>query len=226
MLRTRLQWGLLAGLAALLAVVWLVLPALRRANPTFVAHSDPAAAAVTGTVVDADGKPVAGVEVTWFAVQGDMIGMLGTRAFMGGKEYVVTAADGSFRFAAVPAVDGYAAIRGSRPRWEGRTGELTPRAGFVAAELQLVAEPIPPSRLLRGTLRDPDGKPVPFVPIVAKGSRWLTNVQYPAVTDAEGRFEFVWPWAGEFELSLQGTGTGEHPLGTATCGDITLTASR
>jgi hypothetical protein len=226
MLRSHLPWGLLAAVALVLAVVWLVLPGLRRANPTFVAHADPATAAVAGTVVDPDGKPVAGVEVTWFAAQGDGIGMLGTRAFLGGRDHVVTGADGSFRFAGVPTDDGFAAIAGTKPRWEGRSGELTPRAGYVATELQLVAEPIPASRMLNGTLRDQDGKPVAFVPILAKGSSWLRNSHRMSVTDADGRFEFVWPWAGEFELTMQREGAADQPLGQASSGQITLTTSR
>jgi hypothetical protein len=123
MRRTSLHRALLAALSLLLAGIWLVLPALRRANPTFIAHADPATAAVSGTVVD------------------------------------------------------------------------------------------------------PDGKPVPFVPILAKGSRWLRNTQDMSVTDADGRFEFVWPWAGEFELTLQPEGAAEQPLGGATCGDIALSTS-
>ena len=226
MLRSRLQWGLLAVLALVLAVVWLVLPALRRANPTFVAHADPATAAVAGTVVDPDGKPVAGVDVTWFAAQDNGIGMLGTRLFMGSRDHVVTGADGSFRFATVPTDDGYAAIAGTKPRWEGQTGELTPRAGFVATELQLVVEAIPASRMLNGTLRDQDGKPAAFVPILAKGSSWLRNWQSMSMTDAEGRFEFVWPWAGDFELTMQRAEAAEQPLGQASCGQISLTTSR
>ena len=226
MLRSRLQWGLLAGLALVLAVVWLVLPALRRANPTFVAHADPATAAVAGTVVDPDGKPVAGVEVTWFAAQDNGIGMLGTRLFMGGRDHVVTGADGSFRFAAVPTDDGYAAIAGTKARWEGRSGELTPREGYVATELQLVVEPIPATRMLNGTLRDQDGKPVAFVPILAKGSRWWRNFQCMSMTDADGRFEFVWPWTGEFDLTMQREGAAEQPLGQASCGQITLMTSK
>lgn len=216
---------LFAAFAALLAVVWLVLPVLRRANPTFIAHADPALAAVAGTVVDPDGHPVAGIEVTWFAADPDGVAMLGHRAFVGGREHVVTDARGGFRFAAVPTVDGHVAIAGSKPHWEGSTRELTPRAGFVASGLRLVARPIPPSRRLQGTLHDPDGKPLAFVPILAKGSRWLRNAQDLAVTDAHGRFEFVWPWDGEFELIARPEGAAEQPLGRVTSGEVHLTAS-
>ncbi|MBX3463970.1 MAG: hypothetical protein KF830_12430 [Planctomycetes bacterium] len=73
-----------AALAALLAVAWLVLPVLRRANPIFTAHADPTLAAVAGTVVDPDGHPVAGIEVTWFAADPDGDAMLGHRALVGG----------------------------------------------------------------------------------------------------------------------------------------------
>ncbi len=224
--RSRLLLTFAVVLAALLAAVWLVLPATRRAHATFVAHSDPTRAAVAGTVVDPEGKPVAGVTVTWFAAEGDATGPLATRTFVGGGEHAITAADGVFRFAQTPCFDGFAAIDGQSARWEGKTGEVTPRQGFIAGELVLVAQPIPSTRLLHGTLHDPDGKPLQFAPILAKGSHWLRNWQNLVVTDADGRFELVWPWAGEFELTWRPEGAAEQSLGNATCGESTFTVPR
>ena len=62
----------------------------------------------------------------------------------------------------------------------------------------------------------------PHTPILAKGSRWWRNFQCMSMTDADGRFEFVWPWTGEFDLTMQREGAAEQPLGQASCGQITL----
>ena len=95
---------------------------------TVTSLSTPAfAGTLVGSVVDAGGvRGLQGAEVELVE--------LGRRTSAG--------PDGSFRFAAVPTDDGYAAIAGTKARWEGRSGELTPREGYVATELQLVVEPI------------------------------------------------------------------------------------
>ena len=213
----------LAAVALLFAVPW-----LRRERPNFVAQANAATAAVAGTVVDADGKPLAGIEVTWFAAEGGG-GLLGSM-YAGGREHVVTDRDGRFHFANVPTTDGYAAIAGRLPRWEGNTGELTPRSGFVASDLRLVAEAIPATRRLRGKLRDDQGAPVAYAEVKSTASSWLRNWQMSAVTDAEGRFELLCPWAtDDATLSWRPVGGPQplQPLGQVAFGqDLELTVTR
>ena len=227
-MRTRTTVLLLAAFALLAITLLVVAPWLRRERPNFVAQPSTASAAVTGTVVDAGGTALAGIEVTWFTAAEGGGGLLGTRPFVGGGEHVFTDAEGRFHFANVPTTDGYAAIAGSRRRWEGQTGELTPRSGCVASDLRLVAEAIPATRLLHGKLRDEQGAPVAFAEVTSTASSWLRNWQSHTVTDAEGRFELLCPWAEPAAtLSWHPIGGTPQPLGKVAFGqDLELTVTR
>jgi hypothetical protein len=212
-MRPRSLLLLLTAFVLALAALLLAAPWLRRERVSFVANSNPAAAAVSGTVVGPDGLPLGGVTVMWYSADAPaaFVGM--ARPFAGGAT-VVTAADGTFRFDDLPAVDGFAALAGDRPRYEGQTGELTPQRGSVAVSLQLQAAPIPPSRLLTGRLRDPGGAPMAFVQVESKASSWFRNWQMSTVTDAEGRFELRCPWpTDDATLTWQPQGGVAQPLG-------------
>jgi hypothetical protein len=226
-MRLRTAVLLLAAFVLLAITLLVVAPWLRRERPNFVAQANAATAAVAGTVVDADGAALAGIEVTWFAAEGGG-GLLGNRMFAGEGEHVVTDAEGRFHFANVPTSDGFAAIAGSRPRWEGETGQLTPRSGFVASEVRLVAEAIPATRRLNGKLRDERGAPVAFAEVTSTASSWLRNWQSHTVTDAEGRFELLCPWAEPAAtLSWQPIGGTPQPLGQVAFGqDLELTVTK
>jgi hypothetical protein len=205
-------------LAAVLAVVWLVLPQLRFANVDWVAHGDPARAAVAGRALTPDGTPVAGLEVIWSSQDGAS-GMLGTRLFRGGDLRATTSADGTFRFENVPLAEGYASIDGSNLQHEGHSQSVAPRAGFTATGLALTAETIAPARKLSGQLRSSDGQPIRFTPLVARADRWWRTWQCAAMTDGDGRFELVGPGAGaDVELLLRPPSGFEVALGTFACG--------
>ena len=216
-----------AALLVLIAAARFILPALRRADVSFLPHTDPAVCAVAGVVVDEAGRPAAGVKVVWSAAEAAGSGLLGSRLFCSTAE-MVTGADGSFRFEPVSPVDGFVTIDGNDLRFEGRSGELTPRPGFVATALQVVAKAIPASRRLSGRLQDPQGAPIAFAPIQVSAESWLTRWQCLTTTDTEGRFELSGPWSGVgAELTWVPVGGEEQPLGTATFGEeVRLTSAR
>lgn len=193
-----------------------------RENPTFVAHTDPTLAGVAGVVVDENGKPVSGLRVTWFAL--DSSAGVMTNAFRGGEFEAVTAADGSFRFDAVPPVEGYAALAGRPPSHEGETGFLVPRTGLVATDLTLRARSIPATRFLRGRLLDPAGKPVAGAMVLARHQGWFGTWQFGAVTDAAGSFVIVAPDEGATARLIVTANGSERSLGEVTFGqDVQLT---
>jgi hypothetical protein len=216
-----------AALLVLIAAARFVLPALLRADVRFVPHTDPALCAVAGMVVDEAGRPAAGVKVVWCAAEAGDTGLWGSQLFRSTAE-MVTGADGSFRFEPVSPVDGFVTIDGNDLQVEGRSGELTPRPGFVATALQVVAKAIPASRRLSGRLQDPQGAPIAFAPIQVRAESWLTEWQNLTTTDAEGRFELSGPWSGVgAELTWLPVGGEPQPLGTAVFGEeVRLTSAR
>jgi hypothetical protein len=209
---------LMASTVLLVVAVYFVLPALRMANVTLVAHDDPQRAAVHGMVQTAKGVPLAGVNVTWFAAQdlGDSFNTL----FRGSDLTARTAADGSFQFASVPAVEGYAALADDHGRFEGSSHHVVARKGMRAEGLCLAAEAIDPARWLRGQLRRPDGSGLPFAHVQVRANGLLQTWQGPTTTDADGRFAILCPWAGaQVELLLLPTGSAPRTLGTHEVGN-------
>lgn len=216
--RTRTLVMISAGVATALAAVLWTAPLIRRINPTFVAHEDPHTAAVAGTVVDPDGRPLAGVPVAWSQAVGDR-SALGTQLFASTKATAVSGPDGSFLLTGLESRDGFVGI-GQKARHEGQTRELTPRVGARATGLVLTATPIEAGRYLRGRLIDSKGAPVPFAMLTAAGSYWLTHWTNASMTDAEGRFELLAPRAGAAaELRFEPPRGKPQPLGQVTFGN-------
>lgn len=218
MLPSRRRLLFLAIGAALLLAAWLVLPRLRMAKVDFVPHGDPQRAAVAGRVQDAQGKPIGGVQVTWFVQQGDA-SLLGFRTFRGGDLQAITGADGAFRFDSVPLAEGRAALD-TASGYEGESGHVLPQAGHAAEGLRIAAEPIGEDRWLRGRLLHRDGTPAAGVVVQVKVERLLRSWQGIARTDAEGRFDAMGPWAGvAVELLLLPDEGAPKPLGTHRFGE-------
>lgn len=212
---------LLAALACLcVAGVGLLLPRLRWASVSRAPLSESQRAAVAGVVQRPDGSPLAGVEVTWNAQEGER-STLGVTTFRGGEIRRTTAADGSFRFDAVPTVEGYAAIADEGCGYEGRSGHVLPEQGVRIEGLRLEAAPIPSDRLLRGRLRHTDGSAASFAQLAARIPGVFRTWQGGAFTDADGVFAILGPWSGAtVELSMQLTDgvhvdLGAHGLGSS-----------
>lgn len=216
--RTRkLPFVLAASIVLLAAAAWFVLPSLRMANVTLVAHGDPKRASVQGLVQTAAGVPLAGAKVTWFAA--NELGGGITMGFVGGDLTTHTAADGTFTFDAVPAVEGYAALGDVQCGFEGRSRHVLAQNGMRAEGLQLTAEAIEPTRWLRGQLRRPDGSALPFAHVQIRANGLLRAWQNNTTTDADGRFAILGPWAGaQVELLLLPFEGEPRPLGMHTLG--------
>lgn len=213
---------LAASIVLLAAAAWFVLPALRMAKVTLVAHEDPQRAAVQGQVLTPEGVPLASVKVTWFAA--DSSGGGYALGFRGGDLTTRTAADGTFRFDSVPAVEGFAALDDEQTGFEGRSRHVLARNGMRAEGLRLTASAIEPTRWLRGQLRRPDGSPLSFANVQIRANGLLQSSQANATTDADGRFAILGPWAGaQVELLLLPFEGEPRPLGTHTLGkDVDL----
>lgn len=217
--RTRkLPFVLAASIVLLAAAAWFVLPALRMAKVTLVAHGDPKRASVQGLVQTAEGVPLAGAKVTWFAASDHGGGF--TMGFVGGDLTTRTAADGTFRFDAVPAAEGFAELGDALCGFEGRSRHVLAQNGMRAEGLRLTAEAIEPTRWLRGQLRRPDGSALPFAQVQIRANGWLRTWQGNTSTDAEGRFAILGPWSGaQVELLLLPFEGEPRPLGTHTLGN-------
>lgn len=216
--RTRKLPLLLAASIVLLgAAAWFVLPALRMAKVALVAHEDPQRASVQGLVQTPEGLPLAGVKVTWFAAN-DLGGSF-AMGFRGGDLTTRTAADGTFRFDAVPAVEGFAELDDAQSGFEGRSRHVLAQNGMRAEGLRLTAEAIEPTRWLRGQLRRPDGSALPLAHVQIRAKGLLQTWQGSTMTDADGRFAVLGPWAGaQVELLLLPFEGEPRPLGTQTLG--------
>lgn len=213
---------LAASIVLLAAAAWFVLPALRMANVTLVAHDDPKRASVQGLALTPEGLPLAGAKVTWYAAN-DLGGSF-AMGFRGGDLTTRTAADGTFRFDSVPAVEGFAALDDAQTGFEGRSRHVLAQNGMRAEGLRLAAEAIEPTRWLGGRLRRPDGSALPFANVQVRANGLLQAWQGNTTTDADGRFAILGPWAGaQVELLLLPFEGEPRPLGTHTLGkDVAL----
>ena len=218
--RTRRPVLLFAALAIVaVAGAILVLPRLRMANVTLVPHGDPQRAAVAGRVLKPDGTPLAGAEVTWFHQEGERR-LFGATMFQGGDLRTTTADDGTFRFDAVPPVEGHAALGDAACGHEGSSGHVLPQLGSRVEGLELRSAAIAADRWLRGRLRRPDGTPAAFAHVQARASRLLRNWQGSTSADADGTFAILGPWSGaEVELVLLPHEGEPVPLGTHHLGE-------
>lgn len=217
--RTRKLPLLLAASIVLLgAAAWFVLPALRMAKVTLVAHDDPQRASVQGLALTPEGVPLAGVKVTWFAAN-DLGGGF-AMGFVGGERTTRTAADGTFRFDSVPAAEGFAALDDAQSGFEGRSRHVLAQNGIRAEGLRLAAEAIEPTRWLRGQLRRTDGSAWPFAHLQVRANGILRTWQGSTTTDADGRFAILGPWEGaQVELLLLPPDGDPRTLGTHTLGN-------
>ena len=214
----RSKLAITATVVLLAVAAWFVLPALRMAKVTLVANGDPQRASVQGMVLTPDGAPLAGAKVVWFAASDHSGGF--TMGFVGGDLTTQTAADGTFRFDAVPAVEGYAALGDVQCGFEGRSRHVLAQNGMRAEGLRLTAEAIEPTRWLRGQLRRPDGSALPFANVQIRANGWLRAWQNNTTTDADGGFAILGPWAGaQVELLLLPFEGDPRPLGTHTLGN-------
>lgn len=203
---------------AVLATILLV-PRLRMANVTLVPHGDPQRAAVAGRVLKPDGTPLAGADVTWFHQDGEPR-LFAATMFHGGDLRTTTAADGTFRFDAVPPVDGYVALGDAACGHEGKSGHVLPQLGSRIEGLELRSAAIAADRWLRGRLRRPDGTPAAFAHLQARADGLLRNWQGSTSADADGSFVILGPWAGaEVELVLHPQEGEPVPLGTHHLGE-------
>lgn len=218
--RTRRPVLLFAALAVVaVAAAILVLPRLRMAKVTLVPHGDPQRAAVAGRVVKPDGTPLAGASVTWFHQEGERQ-LFGATMFRGGDLRTTTAADGTFRFDAVPQVEGHAALDDDTCGHEGSSGHVLPQLGSRVEGLELRSAAIAADRWLRGRLRRPDGTPAAFAHLQARAHGLLRNWQGSTSADADGSFVILGPWAGaEVELVLLPQEGEPMPLGTHHLGE-------
>ena len=215
--RPVLSYAALALVALAVLATLLMLPRLRMANVSLVPHGDPQRAAVAGRVLKPDGTPLAGAGVTWFHQEGERR-LFGATMFRGGELRTTTAADGTFRFDAVPPVEGHAALGDAACGHEGSSGHVLPQLGSRVEGLELRSTTIAADRWLRGRLRRTDGTPAAFVFVQARAYGLLSNWQGGASSDAEGRFAILAPWAdGELELVLPSEGSvvelGSHRAG-------------
>mgnify|MGYP002784154587 CR=1 FL=1 len=210
----RAVWLLTTLVCVGLCAALILLPRFWMANVTIVPHGDPTAAAVIGEVRKPDGSPLAGAKITWYAQQGERR-LLGATGFRGGELHTTSDAEGRFRFDAVPATEGYAALDDIACGHEGTSRHVLAQLGQRIEGLLLQVEPIEASRWLRGRLRRPDGTPAAFASLQGRAAGLLGNWQGVVSSDAEGRFAIVGPWAeAEVELVLLPHGGEPLPLGS------------
>lgn len=213
----RSKIAMTASVLLLAAAAWFVLPALRMAKVTTVPNGDPQRASVQGLVLTPEGVPLAGAKVTWFAADSSGGYAMG---FRGGDLTTQTAADGTFRFDAVPAVEGFAELDDAQTGFEGRSRHVLAQNGMRAEGLRLTAEAIESTRWLRGQLRRPDGSALPLAHVQIRANGLLQTWQGSTMTDADGRFAILGPWAGaKVELLLLPFEGEPRPLGTHTLGN-------
>lgn len=217
--RPLLLFAALAVVAMMLGGAIFVLPRLRMANVTLVPHGDPQRAAVTGRILKPDGTPLAGASVAWFHQEGERR-LFGATLFRGGDLRTTTAADGTFRFDAVPPVEGHATLDDTACGHEGTSGHVLPQLGSRVEGLELRSTAIAADRWLRGRLRRPDGTPAAFVFVQASTEGMLSNWQSGASSDADGAFAILGPWSGaEVELVFRPHEGEPVPLGTHLLGE-------
>lgn len=206
----------LGGLLVLLIVVALALRGPRRERPVYWPYADPTRAAVSGRIVDADGDPVAGVDVGWWHAAGEVGSLvLGGKAYTTSGGEVRTGPDGAFHLAGLVPGEGYVALAGAAGLLEGETGRVQLRAGEEASALELRAREIAHERRLEGRVLRADGSPAASVRVQARRNSLRGSWTNMTVTDAAGEFRIVAPWAGgECELVLRRDDGTEVPLGS------------
>jgi beta-lactamase regulating signal transducer with metallopeptidase domain/thiol-disulfide isomerase/thioredoxin len=148
---------------------------------------------IAGVVVDAQGKPLAGVLVdawTWFT----------------GDE-TKTDANGVFRLTPHDDDRQYIEVRFSKPGYSPHYNVQQPRGQ------QGVIVSLGNKTYLEGTLRSPDGKPVPNMTIKAEQGEkqadgaLIGGVTTTTTTDSNGRYRmYVFPDIYEMQVSVPGTG--------------------
>ena len=161
---------------------------------------------LTGRVVDAGGKPVAGASVAWIERTGGIAGLFGSRRPLG-----VTNAEGRFQTSGLPAgnLDLEVSAEGYQTRW--MDGLRVPEEGNLE-DLKVV--------LGRGSWLDvrvlnAAGEPVPDSPVVAQSQnldmqnpRTLLRAFSHCETDSQGRCRLSLPEPGSYTVQiLDGTNT-------------------
>lgn len=160
----------------------------------------PGAGAVRGVCVDEKGVPMAGVTLRWSASQGSTGGLLGGSVFGSTEHRIVSGEDGGFELGDLPVGQGFLEIDwdasehpAGDPLREGSSGIIPIEEGTCATGFEVVAEPIPPDRLIEGKVVDGSGVPRPFVMVSSTydglTSHWRSN----GMSAKDGTFQVVCP---------------------------------
>ncbi len=167
-------------------------------KPTFLPLEHAPMGAISGRVVDGDGKPVAGLvlaleareEVDLFEMFLPQVPWTSCGIQMPDE---ISDADGYFRFGWGVGADRIVRVRPTELMFEGQTGAIPVRQGFESSGITLHAKPFGSERLISGVVCGKDGLPLSGVHVSAwsllKQSKFLCN----DTTDDQGAFTLVAP---------------------------------
>lgn len=173
-------------------------------EPVFVPLQGARGGAISGRVVDGNGKPLAGLTLVLEQREDvDLLQMFRSEAswiiLPIGAPDEISDADGNFRFE-TGRDDHVVRVHPTERMFAGQTGRIPVRPGFESSGIILRAQPFGSERLISGVVRAEDGAPVGGVHVSAWSPVDPGTILCGDWTDEEGAFTLVDPSRTESAL--------------------------